>query len=440
MSDNTTSGSLPSPAAAANAGAPAAPAADWGADAGTNRGSGLARGKRVTPPAASAPASNPAAIGTYQPSAVQVLKADSEYQNPFASADVAPSTPASVVAPVPVAVTPVAQLVASKSAEAPAPAAVAPVASAVIPPAAAAKAELNILPPADVKRPAQSWESTPAFPYEGKPAGASTGSAAKPALPLSESPLEAERPVFRPVRRSEVPMLERAPDASGKALPREDFHGGGQRQGRGGQGRGGQGRGGQGRGGQGRGGQGQGNRAQSRDGGPRQPRDERGPIAPGTPVGGSAPTAGAHSQPASGKKPSGLFGWVKGLFGTAPEPGKPSSPGSQASQAQPGEGGPDANRRRRRRGGRGRSGGGAPQSGPSGPQGASPTQQGHGQGHPAHGHGGGEHRPQGQGGGRRRGGRGRGRSGGGGQAGPGGPSAPGGHRHEGGGSGIPPSA
>ena len=405
MSDNTTSGSAPSEGPAANAGAPAAPVADWGADAGANRGSGLARGKRVTPQAAPASASNPAATGTYQPSAVQVLKAETEYQNPFASADVAPVSPAPVVAPAPAAAIAVAPAVVTKPAEAPATAASAP--------APAVKAELNILPPAEVKRPAQSWESTPAFPYEGKAAAAS--SAPKPAVQRTESPLEAERPVFRPVRRSEVPMLERAPDASGKPSPREDFHGGGQRQGRGGQGRGGQ---------RGGGGQGQGNRAQSRDGGPRKPRDERGPIAPGAAASASAPLAGGSSQPVSGKKPSGLFGWVKGLFGTAPESGKPSLPGAKPSQGQAGEGGPDGQRRRRRRGGRGRSGGGAH---PGGPQGANPNLQGHGQGQPAHGHGGGEHRPHGHGGGRRRGGRGRGRAGG-------------GHRHDGGGSGIPPSA
>ncbi|MDF3058077.1 MAG: translation initiation factor [Rariglobus sp.] len=416
MSDTSTSGETPSGAPAATAGAPTAPAADWGTASGATRGSGLARGKRVSPPASPAPASNTAVTGAYQPSAVQVLKAETEYQNPFAPANEAPSVPAPEVTPAPAAVAPIAPVVA-KPAEAPAPAPVAPVAAVVEPTAPAPKAELNILPPAEVKRPAQSWE-TPAFPYEGNhtPAPAS----AKPqtsAAPRADSPLRSERPVFRPERRSEVPMLERAPDASGNA-PRADSRGG-QRPGRGGR---------------------DGNRQQPRDGrSQQQPRDRgnrpagNAPAGPGAPIAPGAPVSGGRPS----KKPAGLFGWVKGLFGTtAPEIGKPSLPGAPSQPAAGGgERGPDGNRRRRRRGGRGRSGGGGPQGGPSGPQGVNPTQS-HGQGHPSHGHGGGEHRPQGQGGGRRRRG-GRGRSGGGGGQG----GAPGGgHRHEGGGSGIPPSA
>ena len=146
MSDNTTSGSTPSEAPAATAGAPAAPAADWGAASGANRGSGLARGKRVSTPAAPAPASNTAASGTYQPSAVQILKAETEYQNPFATADVAPATPAPVVAPAPAAATPVAPVVVATPAEAPAPAPIAPVAT--VPPAPAPKPQRHLHPPA----------------------------------------------------------------------------------------------------------------------------------------------------------------------------------------------------------------------------------------------------------------------------------------------------
>ncbi|TSJ77202.1 hypothetical protein FPL22_13970 [Rariglobus hedericola] len=248
--------------------------------------------------------------------------------------------------------------------------------------------------------------------------------------------LEGERPVFRPVRRSEVPMLESAPNASGKSpgIPQPPKYGG-QRTQRG---------------------NGGGNRQQQRQGRPQQQRNRDGNRPAGAQPGNQGPSAphapvSGGQQPAS-KKPAGLFGWVKGLFGTAaPEPGKPAQPGAQPQPFVGGageprtEGGP---RRRRRRGGRGRSGGGGqgnPQGGPSGgPQTpGAPHAQSHGQGHPSHGHGGGEHRPQGQGGGgnrRRRGGRGR-SGGGGGQPGQGGQGGQGGgHRHDGGGSGIPPSA
>ena len=50
---------------------------------GTTRGSGLARGKRPTPTAAPAAAS---ATGAYQPTAIEVVTPQREYQNPFAPA------------------------------------------------------------------------------------------------------------------------------------------------------------------------------------------------------------------------------------------------------------------------------------------------------------------------------------------------------------------
>lgn len=399
MSDTSTSGSTPPEAPAETAGAPSAPIADWGTASGANRGSGLARGKRVSPPASPAPASNSnTANDTYKPSAVQVIKAETEYQNPFAPVNEAPSAPAPEAAPAPVAEAPVAPVVAPP-AEAPAPAPIAPAATVVKPTAPAPKAELNILPPAEVKHPAQSWE-TPAFPYEGN---APASQAAQPPASNAGSPLRSERPVFRPERRSEVPMLEPAPNAAGSA-PKGDNRG--------------QGR-------QFRGGRDGGNRPQQQRGGrPQQQRgDSQQPRDRNRPAGNAPSSTPAASGKSPAKKPGGLFGWVKGLFGTAPEAGKPALPGAQPVQGG-GERGPDGNRRRRRRGGRGRSGG-APGA-PGGPQGGNQAQS-HGQGHPSHGHGGGEHRPQGQGG-RRRGGR--GRSGGQG----------GGHRHDGGGSGIPPSA
>src|ERR1019366_2727833 len=48
---------------------------------GANRGSGLVRGKRATPPAANAAA--PAASSGYKPSSLEVITSKSEYVNPF---------------------------------------------------------------------------------------------------------------------------------------------------------------------------------------------------------------------------------------------------------------------------------------------------------------------------------------------------------------------
>ena len=124
---------------------------------GSTRGSGLARGKRPNPGHVAATA---AASTEYTPTAIAVVSAPREYQNPFAPAE----TPAAVI-PAPTA--------------APAPAApvtivdsepVAPVAPEVKPEPIAATApaveentqpaELNILPPEQPKTvPAQTWES-----------------------------------------------------------------------------------------------------------------------------------------------------------------------------------------------------------------------------------------------------------------------------------------
>lgn len=108
---------------------------------GTTRGSGLARGKR---PAAGTTASTTAS-SDYTPTAIEVVNAPREYQNPFAPAE-APK--AEAPAPTPVVETlPVIQ-----------PAA--PVAASVAPAKEETPAELNILEPAQQKVvPAQTWES-----------------------------------------------------------------------------------------------------------------------------------------------------------------------------------------------------------------------------------------------------------------------------------------
>lgn len=118
---------------------PSAPAAAF-PTFGSTRGSGLARGKRPTV----GPAAPTAAATEYTPTAIEVVNAPREYQNPFAPAE----EPAAAAQTAPVIATP-------------APAAVAPVRAE---PAASAQsaepAALNILEPAQPKTaPAQTWES-----------------------------------------------------------------------------------------------------------------------------------------------------------------------------------------------------------------------------------------------------------------------------------------
>src|SRR5450830_1270069 len=70
---------------------------------GANRGSGLVRGKRAAPAAASADA--PAAASGYKPSSLEVITSKSEYVNPFTGETtvIAPvaNEPAPQAAPVP---------------------------------------------------------------------------------------------------------------------------------------------------------------------------------------------------------------------------------------------------------------------------------------------------------------------------------------------------
>lgn len=115
---------------------------------GTTRGSGLARGKRP----AAGPAASSTASTEYTPTAIEVVNAPREYQNPFAPAE-----------------TPTVPSVASAKESAPAAPAAAPAETLpVITPAPVssapakeeAPAELNILEPAEQKTaPAQTWES-----------------------------------------------------------------------------------------------------------------------------------------------------------------------------------------------------------------------------------------------------------------------------------------
>ncbi|MSU70352.1 MAG: hypothetical protein EXS39_06200 [Opitutaceae bacterium] len=191
MSDTASSGApaaapsepLPAPDSP-TASAPAATPAPVGTF-GTARGSGLARGKRPTQPAATTAASSSNA--TYKPTSIEVITPQREYKNPFASeqpsADPAPeaaTVPAfslapqvkpEPVAPAPMFVPPVAPVPASELFPFNAP--VAPV----------EKPELDILPPAEPKRVAQNWEASPL-----------RGPAA------TFEPRRDERPTFRPER------------------------------------------------------------------------------------------------------------------------------------------------------------------------------------------------------------------------------------------------
>ncbi len=144
---------------------------------GSTRGSGLARGKRP----AAGPAASAAASPDYTPTAIEVVNAPREYQNPFAPAETsAASVPApKPFEPAPVVITP-----------APVREYSAPVADAA-PVQNDEPAELNILEPAQQKTaPAQTWES------EGfKPA--------RTDRPRREE--RAERPADEPVDIASIP-------------------------------------------------------------------------------------------------------------------------------------------------------------------------------------------------------------------------------------------
>lgn len=146
---------------------------------GTTRGSGLARGKRP----AAGPAASTAATSDYTPTAIEVVNAPREYQNPFAPADSSAEASAKPETPKPFE---------------PAPIVITPAPVRQEPDAPAARndepAELNILEPAQQKVvPAQTWES------EGfKPSRESRGE-----RPRREE--RSERPADEPVDVASIP-------------------------------------------------------------------------------------------------------------------------------------------------------------------------------------------------------------------------------------------
>lgn len=373
---------------------------------GSVRGSGLARGKRTSSPAASAaPAVK---TGEYKPTALAVITPEREYKNPFTGETAVAQPEPAVEAPAPAVTAPAAA--SGREYITPQPARSepsAPLPSPVFERSVAeatdgqseAKPELTILPPAQPQKSSLSWERGPA--------GAAAAEPIFPLEPRREGRRD-ERSNFRGESRRE-PRPESAAGSAGAEpgaetrAPRSDGRGprheGGERR---------------------------------RDERPREeidprygrqhpdPRDypngerpswypARSPRSAGRdfsrPREASSEVPREGARPTAPAKPTGFFGWLKNLFA-----GKP------AAQPQRGEGERSAegeHRGRRRRGGRGRSHG---EHGSGGGYNAEHRGPGAGSSESSEGgesrHHGGESRGGYEGGGERRrsrGGRGRGR-------------------------------
>ena len=326
MSDQDQSGAsapAPAPAPAASGAAPAAtqPFGTFG----STRGSGLNRGKRVTPPAA--PTAGAAASSGFKPSALEVITSKSEYVNPFtgettASAPVV-NEPAPQAAPVipPPAPAPVVAVAPARVA--------APVAAPATAQTAdlfpfgdekrnedAPKPALNILPPqGGEKRVAVNWEAP----------SAAAGDAATPPTRRED------RPTFRTERgrRSDSENRDARPADARPADTREPkpFDAGAPRE----------------------------PRRDERTFEPRskQPYQDRGGRSGRGDRTDRSDRPERREEPAPVKKSGGFFGWLKGLFGKKKTPAAPASvEGREPSRE--GDYGSDG----RNRGGRGRDRGG----------------------------------------------------------------------------------
>jgi hypothetical protein len=295
---------------------------------GSTRGSGLARGKRP----AAGPAASTAATSDYTPTAIEVVNAPREYQNPFAPAE----TPAAAApTPAPVEQAPVIITVPARAPRVPeapvreyaAPADVAPAAPNDEP------AELNILEPAQQKTaPAQTWES------EGfKPTREPRGDRPPRREERSE---HSERPADEPVDIDSIPpqFLYVRPGVTYVPTPRN--WGGAPRE-----------------------------RSERTE---RSERSDR--PAHGSPARALETTA---EVPA---KSGGFLGWLKSLFGGSPAEtvATPASNGANGGYQREGGG------HRRHRGGRNRSGGqgGGYSGGGEGRGGRSRGGRGRGRGEP----------------------------------------------------------
>jgi len=176
MSSTESSGAPAEGTATPPADANSAPVASFG----TSRGSGLARGKRPT----SAPAATAAApvSSSYKPTAIEIVTAPREYQNPFAPATPEPAPEAQAPVETPAAPAPETPVAAAPAPVAPvAPAAkpaptstpdLFPLDETATPAAPEGKVELHILPPERTKTtPAQTWESEGFRPPAREPRG-----------------------------------------------------------------------------------------------------------------------------------------------------------------------------------------------------------------------------------------------------------------------------
>lgn len=373
MSDPTMSSVTPSQAdsAAPSPATSSAPAAATEPSSfGTSRGSGLARGKRptiVAPTAAST-----ASRGDYKPTAVQVIVAEREYQNPFA-----PETPPSqeLISPVPAFETRASVEVSTASA--PADAASSRTPETVImatplahprgteetpvaevqenPESVPEKSSITILPPAEPRRPATSWDHTSSREESGRPENAER---------------REDRPSFRPDRR-------------GDRSRGEGFRNGGQGNSRDGRR------------------DGREPRFQREDRPSRENRGNRGLGADrsAAPARTFTPQPPAPSNPEPAKKSGGFVSWIKGIFGGS----SAESPSDRAPGKTPND--RETTRFEDRGGSRRRQGGGGRRFDQRGPR--------EGQGGEFRGYGSSDHSGSGEGGGNRRrrhrGGRGRNR-------------------------------
>lgn len=350
MSSTESSGAPAEGTATPPTDANSAPASTFG----TSRGSGLARGKRPGSPVASAANAAPA-NADYKPTAIEIVQAPREYQNPFA-----PATPE----PAP-------------QAEAPA-APAAPVAQPVITP------EANSSPAAPATAASTAPELFPLDERPSTPAGASEVEKAElnilpPERQKSSAPQTWESDSFRPAREPRGERGER-PERGG----RRDDRFGGERRERSEYNR------------ERRGGEGRPENAPRGDRPERTDRPERAPREDRSSRPHSAPAATPIAE-----KPKGFFGWVKSLFGGS-ETEAPAKPNTGEGR----QGGEHRGGQRHQRGGRGRGHG---QHRGHGGNAGSGEQAG-----PGGEHRGGDFRGEGRGGDgfrRRRGGRGRGRGG-----------------------------
>ncbi len=289
------------------------PASNAAPSFGSTRGSGLLRGKAKRP---STPASATAAASDYTPTAIAVVSAPREYQNPFAPVETpAAVTPEAVAAPAPTAsVTPVVESPTQTAPTAAKTEAVADAAPAAAPavsvpaPATDEQAALHILEPEQQKSaPAQTWES------EGfRPAREPRGDRPRREEPRREERTErAPREESAPFDPATIPAKFLYVRPGYNYVPTPSNYGGAPR---------------------------------SRENSP------------------AAAQSGAAPAAAAPKKSGGFVGWLKSLFGGSPA--APAPVEARQDDTRPGDryrggrgrssGGGDG-QRRRSRGGRGRS-------------------------------------------------------------------------------------